>query len=257
MSDPSRSLPSMNSKAAELLRLHAAPELLVLVNVWDVISAKVVAGLPGTKAMATASYSVAASYGYPDGEQIPFDLMLDMISRIAGAVDLPVTADLEAGYGDVATTVRRSVDAGVVGANLEDGMRPLPEAVAAVAAAVKAGGDGFVLNARTDQFLGGPGDVADAIARGRAFLDAGAACVFVPGVTDRETIERLVEGIGERKVSLMGMPGSLPRADLEALGVARLSFGPWSQRAALTALADTASTLLTSGQLPPGVRPLN
>ncbi|WP_117209032.1 isocitrate lyase/PEP mutase family protein [Allorhizocola rhizosphaerae] len=246
----------MNDKARELLRLHTDPSLLVLVNVWDVASAKVVADLPGCAAIATASYAIAAAHGYPDGEQIPPDLMLDTVGRIAAAVDLPVTADLEAGYGDVDTTIRRAVDAGVVGANLEDAMRPLPEAVAAVEAAVKAGGPGFVLNARTDQFLSGPGDVDDAIARGRAFLDAGAACVFVPGARHRDTIARLVEGIGERKVSLMGMPGMPSNAELESLGVARLSFGPSPHRAALTALADTGTALLAGGPFPDGIRPL-
>ena len=86
-------------KAADLLRLHTDPELLVVVNVWDVISATVVADVPGTKALATASHSIAATLGYADGENIPLDLMIDMIGRIAAAVDLPVSADLEAGYG--------------------------------------------------------------------------------------------------------------------------------------------------------------
>lgn len=245
------------TKGSALLRLHHDPELLVLPNVWDVISAKVVAGLPGCRAIATASYSIAASFGYPDGEVIPLDLMIDTIRRIASAVDLPVTADLEAGYGDVRATVRRAVEAGAVGCNLEDKNRPLAESVAAVEAAVTAGGPDFVLNARTDAFLTGTRDLDDAIRRGRAYLDVGAACVFVPGVTDSETIKRLVEGIGERKVSLMAVPGSPRRQELEALGVARLSFGPWTQRAALTALADAGSVLLSAGALPDDVRALS
>lgn len=245
------------SRASDFRALHEAPELLVLVNVWDVASAGVVAALPGCKAIATASYAIATSFGYPDGEKIPADLMLDMAGRIVAAVDLPVTADLEAGYGDVATTVRRAVDAGIVGANIEDANCPFDEAVARMEAAVKAGGPDFVLNARTDQFLGGPQDVGEAIRRGRAFLDCGAACVFVPGVTDVETIGRLVEGIGERKVSLMGMPNMPPQEELQALGVARLSFGPWMQRVALTALADSGAALLGGGALPTNVRALS
>ena len=126
-------------KAAHLLRLHTGPDLLIVVNVWDVMSATVVAGVPGTKAIATASHSIAATFGYPDQEVIPRDLMIDMCGRIAAAVDLPVSADLEAGYGDAGETVRRAIGVGVVGANLEDEMRPLPEAVAAVRAAVAAG----------------------------------------------------------------------------------------------------------------------
>ena len=256
---------TLSDKAATFLQLHTDPELLVLVNVWDVASAKVVADSPGCRALATASHSIAASYGYPDGEQIPLDLMIDAIGRIAAAVDLPVSADLEAGYGDVADTVRRAVGVGAVGANLEDAMRPLGESVAAVSAAVKAGeaeGIRFVLNARTDAFLkAGDRDpeavLADAIERGRAFLDVGAACVFVPGRLDAFTVERLVAGIGERKVSLIGVPGSVPSSDLERLGVARLSFGPWTQRAALTALQDLSAGLLAGGALPEGIRPLN
>jgi len=244
-------------KGSDFLALHDAPELLVLVNVWDVAGAKVVAGLPGCQAIATASHAISTSLGYPDGEHLPADLMIETVRRIAAAVDLPVSADLEAGYGDVASTVRRAVDAGVVGANIEDANIPFDQAVARMDAAVKAGGPEFVLNARTDQFLDGPNDVAEAIRRGRAFLDVGAACVFVPGVTDVETIGRLVEGIGPRKVSLMGGPGMPPQEELQALGVARLSFGPWLQRVALTALATTGAALLGGGALPTNVRALS
>lgn len=256
---------NLSEKADTFLKLHTDPELLVLVNVWDAVSAKVVADSPGCRALATASHSIAASFGYPDGEQIPLDLMIDAIGRIVAAVDLPVSADLESGYGDVAETVRRAIGVGAVGANLEDAMRPLGESVAAVDAAVKAGeaeGIRFVLNARTDAFLkAGDRDpeavLAEAIERGRAFLDAGAACVFVPGKLDAATVERLVAGIGERKVSVIGAPGAVPSPDLQRLGVARVSFGPWTQRAALTALQDLSSTLLADGALPAGIRPLN
>lgn len=245
------------SKADDFRGLHEDPELLVLVNVWDVASAKVVASLPGCRAIATASYAISASFGYGDGEQIPADLMIETVARIVAAVELPVSADLEAGYGDVATTVRRAVDAGVVGANIEDGNVDFSEAVARMEAAVKAGGPDFVLNARTDQFLGGPKDLGEAIRRGRAFLDVGADCVFVPGVTEVETIGRLVEGIGPGKVSLMGSPGLPPQEELKALGVARLSFGPWPQFVALTALADSGAALLGGGALPSTVRALS
>jgi 2-methylisocitrate lyase-like PEP mutase family enzyme len=255
---------TIEEKATERLRLHTAPELLVLVNVWDVASASVVAGDPGTRALATASHSIAAALGYPDGERIPVDLMLDMVGRIAAAVDLPVTADLEAGYGDAGETVRRAIGCGTVGANLEDGMRPLAEAVAAVRAAVAAGeteGVPLVLNARTDAFLlAGDRDsvdvLADAIERGRAFLDAGAACVFVPGLLDEPTVSALVDGLGERRVSVLAVPGSPPQSRLAELGVARVSFGPWPQRAALSHLAALAADLYAGGALPEGVRAL-
>jgi 2-methylisocitrate lyase-like PEP mutase family enzyme len=255
---------TLSSKAAELLRLHTDPELLVVVNVWDVITATVVAD-QGSKALATASHSIAASLGYADGENIPRDEMIAAVGRIAGAVDIPVSADLEGGYGDAGATVRRAIGVGVVGANLEDQMRPLATAVGEVSAAVKAGeaeGVPFVLNARTDAFLKGadrdPKDVlADAIERGRAFLDAGASCVFVPGKLDEATVIALVEGIGERKVSVINVPGSLSQARLQELGVARVSYGPWTQRAALTYLADMTTDILGGANLPEGVRPLN
>jgi 2-methylisocitrate lyase-like PEP mutase family enzyme len=256
---------TLTAKAAHLLRLHLDPELLVVVNVWDVISARVVAGLPGCMAIATASHSIAASQGYPDGEQIPLDDMIAAIGRITAAVGLPVSADLEAGYGDAGETVRRAIGAGAVGGNIEDQMRPLADAVAAVSAAVKAGeaeGVPFVLNARTDAFVLGAGRdpalvLGDAIERGRAFLDAGASCVFVPARLDAAMVSALVEGIGLRRVSVIGVPGSLPQDQLAELGVARLSFGPWSQRVALTALAETGADLLAGGQLPPNTRALS
>ena len=254
-----------DAKARELQRLHSDPELLLLVNVWDVITAKVVADTPGTRALATASHSIAAAYGYPDGERIPRDLMLEAVGRIAAAVDLPVTADLEAGYGDAGGTVERAIDLGVVGANLEDQLKPLPDAVRAVRDAVAAGeraGIPFVLNARTDAFLrAGDQDpavvLADAIERGRAYLDAGASTVFAPGRLDEPTVVALVEALGERRVTLIGVPGSLPLDTLQRLGVARVSYGPWSQNVALTALADLAEDVYGGGALPEGTRKLN
>jgi 2-methylisocitrate lyase-like PEP mutase family enzyme len=262
MTDYARSLAS---KATELLRLHQAPEILQVINVWDAITAKVVGDVPGTKALATASHSIAASRGYEDGEKIPVDEMVAAVGVIVTATSLPVSADLEAGYGDPAETVRKAIGAGAVGANIEDQMRPLADAVAQMSAAIRAGkaeGIEFVLNARTDAFLKGkdrdPAAVlADAIERGRAFLDVGAATVFVPGLLDEATVTALVEGIGWNKVSVINVPGSLAPAKLQELGVARISYGPWTQRVALTALADATAELLAGGTLPEGTRALN
>jgi 2-methylisocitrate lyase-like PEP mutase family enzyme len=249
----------------ELLRsLHQDEELLVLFNVWDVITAKVVADLPGCQALATASHAIAASAGYPDGEVIPRDEMVAAVGRIAAAVDVPVSADLEAGYGDPAETVRRAVAVGVVGANLEDQVKPFDEAVAAVRAAVAAAeaeGVPFALNARTDVVLKAgdrPRDevISDAVARGRAFLDEGATCVFVPGKASPDEIDQLVAGLGPRKLSLIAGPGALPLPELQRKGVARVSVGPWSQRLALTAFADAAEAMLAGGSFPDGVRML-
>ncbi|MCA1186736.1 MULTISPECIES: isocitrate lyase/phosphoenolpyruvate mutase family protein [unclassified Saccharopolyspora] len=253
-------------KAARLQELHAAPELLLVVNAWDAITAKVVAETPGTKALATPSHGIAASRGYPDGERIPRDEMIaevGLIVRVAG--DLPVTADLEAGYGDPGGTIARAIDVGAVGANLEDQMKPLDEAVRAVEAAVSAArsaGVDFVLNARTDAFLKAgdrdPEAVLDeAITRGRAYLDAGASNFFAPGKLTEDQISRLVAELGERKVNIIGVPGSVPLETAQRLGVSRVSYGPWSQNVALTALAELAEDVYAGGGLPEGTRKLN
>lgn len=253
------------TKAQRLSELHAAPEILRVVNVWDAISTKAVVDLPETRAIATAGHSIAATFGYPDGE-IPLELTLDMIGRIVEAAgDLPVSADLDAGYGDAGETVRRAISKGAVGANVEDRLKPLAEFVADVEAMVAAGeseGVPFVLNARTDALVRG-GDrpldesIADAIERGRAYLAAGADIVFVPGVLDADTARKLVAGIGERKISVIGLPGALTAREYEELGVARISYGPMTQRVALTAFQDLASDLYRDGAIPATVRELN
>ncbi|SDH01839.1 2-Methylisocitrate lyase, PEP mutase family [Leifsonia sp. 98AMF] len=255
----------IQARGAELRRLHDAPELLQVVNVWDAISARVIADLPDTRALATASHSIAATLGYEDGEKIPLDLMLDMVGRIVAATDLPVSADLEGGYGDSGETIRRAIGVGAVGANLEDQLRPFDDAVASVRAAIRAAdseGVPFALNARTDVFLRDtfPTDhekVEEAIRRGRAFLDEGATCVFVPGKLDERTVEQLVGGLGARKLSVIAVPGSVAPTRLEELGVARVSYGPWTQRVALTALKNTALELYAGGALPRGTEQLN
>src|SRR3954469_20660417 len=151
-------MPAPAPRARTLLDLHTAPEVSVLTNVWDVVSAQVVASTDGVRALATASHGIASTFGYEDGENIPLDLHLDMVGRIVAAVDLPVSMDMEAGYGDAGETARRAIAVGGVGGNLEDRMKPLDDAVAAVEAVLRAGRDAgidFVLNARTDAFLRG------------------------------------------------------------------------------------------------------
>jgi 2-methylisocitrate lyase-like PEP mutase family enzyme len=255
------------TRARRLLDLHTAPEILTLTNVWDVVSATVVAGTPGVRALATASHSIAATFGYPDGENIPLDLHLGMVERIVAAVDVPVTMDFEAGYGDAGETARRAIAAGVVGGNLEDQLRPLDDAVAAVEAVLRAGRDAgidFVLNARTDAVVRAGADddrsavLAEAATRGKAFLEAGAPVVFVPGVVAREEIVALVDAFGPRRLTVISVPGaSLPARELEQLGVARVSTGPFTQRVALTALQDAVVEMVAGGTLPAGTRPLN
>ncbi|MDT0156899.1 isocitrate lyase/phosphoenolpyruvate mutase family protein [Microbacterium sp. ARD32] len=255
---------SIADKARTLTDLYAAPEILRVVNIWDVISAKAVAALPETRAIATAGHSIAATFGYADG-QIPRELMIDMVGRIAASVDLPVTADLDDGYGDAAETTRLAIGAGVVGANIEDRLKPFAESVAQVEAIVRAAeaeGVPFALNARTDAIVRGgekplADKLADAVERGRAFLDAGATAVFVPGVLDADATRTLVDGIGAGKVSVIGLPGALKAAEYEALGVARISYGPMVQRVALTAVQDLATDLHADGVIPASTRALN
>src|SRR5690606_36930862 len=173
--NPASDAAATAARARRLSELHAAPEILRVVNVWDVVSAKAVLALPQTKALATAGHSVAASFGYKDGT-IPLETTLDMVGRIvAVAGDVPVSADLDDGYEDAGETVRRAIGVGVVGANVEDRLRPVAEAAARVEAIVAAGaaeGVPFALNARTDAFVRA-GDrpvedsIADAIERGR------------------------------------------------------------------------------------------
>jgi 2-methylisocitrate lyase-like PEP mutase family enzyme len=258
---------STRTRSSELLALHSSEKLLKLVNVWDVISAKVVADVPGTTALATASHSIAASYGYEDGENIPLDLMLEAVGRIVASTSLPVTADLEGGYGNAVETVRRAIGVGVVGANIEDQMKPVAEAARQVEAIMRAaeaeGVPDFVLNARTDAFhLGRDKDPADnlaaALERGRAYLDAGAPVVFVPAFLDEEQVATLVDVFGPQRLALIAIPGTPPLHRLEKLGVARVSFGPMPQNVALTALQELTEGVVERGEgVPPTMRVLN
>jgi 2-methylisocitrate lyase-like PEP mutase family enzyme len=189
---------------------------------------------------------------------MPVDVALAAARTIADAVELPVTADLDDGYDDPAETVRRAIGFGVVGANVEDRLRPLDESVARVAAIVAAAdkeGVSFQLNARTDAIARARDrpieqSIDDAIERGRAYLDAGAALVFVPGAVRREDVEQIVAGLGLGKLSVIGLPGALPAAEYQQLGVARISYGPLPQHVALRALRDLATDLYADGVIP-------
>lgn len=256
----------VSKRASDLLALHLAPELLTVVNVWDAITAKVVADTPGTKALATASHSIAASLGYRDGEKIPVEEMIDMCRRIVEQTSLPVSADLEGGYGDAPDTIRRAIAVGVVGANLEDQMKPLAEAAAQVeavmAAAAAEGVPDFVLNARTDAFAKA-GDrpradvLADAVERGKAFLDAGAPVVFVPAILTEDEIVILADAYGPQRLTTIAIPGTPSLARQQELGVGRVSHGPMSQRVALTALQELVEEVQRGGGVPTSMRTLN
>jgi 2-methylisocitrate lyase-like PEP mutase family enzyme len=249
----------LKARAEELRRLHTDPAILVLVNVWDAASAATVASIPGCRAIATASWAIAAARGLADGEAIGREGMLEAVRVVADAVTLPVTADLEGGYGetpaDVGETIERALAAGAVGCNLEDGLRDgaelrdaseAAERIAAARAAADAAGIPVVINARTDVYLRGANDPEAAFLRGQAYARAGADCIFVPGVVDPKTIRELVEGI-DAPVSVLARPGAPSVSELQELGVARVSFGPGPMGVALAALARTASDLLGGG----------
>ena len=258
--------PDTAQRASDLLALHQSTDLLTVVNVWDVITAKVVTGVEGTRALATASHSIAASRGYEDGENIPVDEMITEVGRIAAATHLPVSADLEGGYGNAPETIRKAIGVGIVGANIEDQMKPLAEAAAQVEAIMKAAAEegvpDFVLNARTDAFhLGRDRDpqenLALAIERGKAFLDAGAPVVFVPARLDEDQIGELVAAFGPQRLTTIAIPGTPSLARQAELGVARVSFGPLSQNVALTSLAKLVEGVQQGEGVPADLRILN
>ncbi|MGH7694741.1 MAG: isocitrate lyase/PEP mutase family protein [Gemmatimonadaceae bacterium] len=243
---------------AELFRaLHVPGKPLVLFNVWDAGSAKAVAA-GGAKAIATGSWSVAHANGFDDGEQMPLDLALENLRRIVSATDLPVTIDLESGYADTAAgvgaTIGLSIDAGAVGCNLEDSfpadgsLRKTADQVARVRSArqaASAANSGFFINARTDVFFQQRPEqhneamLAEAIERARAYAEAGADGLFVPGLADVALIARLVEA-SPLPLNIMVSAARPPLRALAECGVARVSHGPGPYRMAMKALEEAA-----------------
>jgi 2-methylisocitrate lyase-like PEP mutase family enzyme len=240
--------------ASDFLALHAGPGF-VLPNAWDAGSARVLEQV-GFPAVATTSAGIAWSRGIPDGQQLQRDAMLEHVAWIAAAVGVPVTADLESGYDDVATTVRLAVEAGAVGGNLEDQVGGVlfgvDEAAARIAAARAAAPAGtFVINARTDTYLGGSSqDVfAQTVERAERYVEAGADCVFVPGVNDEDTIRRLAASVPAPLNLVAGLSNVIPAPTLFSLGVKRVSLGGSLARAALTVLERAGRELLDHGTL--------
>ncbi|WP_405010277.1 isocitrate lyase/phosphoenolpyruvate mutase family protein [Kitasatospora sp. NBC_01539] len=253
-----------NQKAkADTLRALHADGVLVLPNAWDAGSAVLIARA-GARAVATTSGGVSWSLGRPDGERLTRDEMVEQVRRIAAAVDVPVTADVEGGYGpapeDVAATVEAVVAAGAVGVNLEDSGAPGgglfgPEEQAARLraareAAGRAGLPELVVNVRTDVFLfgiGAPeGRLDDVLARAKVYAEAGADSLFVPGLLDLDTLTELT-GRSPLPVNAMAGPGAPGVAALAAAGVRRVSVGTAVTQAAYSAVHRAAVELLTGG----------
>jgi 2-methylisocitrate lyase-like PEP mutase family enzyme len=252
------------AKKADTLRaLHSGADPLLLPNVWDAASARIIedAGYP---ALATTSAGVAFTLGYPDGQKISRDEMLSVIARIASVVAVPVSADVEGGYGprpeDSGATARALIEGGAVGLNLEDATgdpaNPLfdlalqLEKIRAVREASSALGVPLVLNARTDVYLwqvGKPETWYDqSVRRLSAYRDAGADCVFVPGLSDAATIGRIIADL-RCPVNILAGPGSPSVPELKALGVARISLGSNPMRATLGVLRRVATELKSKG----------
>lgn len=225
-------------------------------NAWDAISARIIEA-EGFPVIATSSAGMAAVLGYPDGQKIPPSEMLFLVERIACSVDAPVTADIEAGYGDPVKTALDLASCGAVGMNLEDmaGGELLPleaqlETIHKVRAAGEHAGVPLVINARTDIFLASHGDAATrfdrAVERLNAFHAAGADCLFAPGVTDAETIGRLTRAVAG-PLNILAGPGAPSIAEMKALGVRRVSLGSGPSRVALGSLRRFVRTLRDDG----------
>jgi 2-methylisocitrate lyase-like PEP mutase family enzyme len=245
--------------ASDLLALHHGSGF-VLPNAWDPGSARILEQV-GFPAMATTSAGIAWSCGVPDGGALDVDTMLEHVGRIVASVGVPVSADLEAGYGDtpedVGRTVARAVELGVVGANLEDQVQgqlfEIDEAVDRLAAArAAAPADTFVINARTDTYFGGTTDdvFAETVERALRYVEAGADCVFVPGVNDEDTIRRLAAATPAPLNVVAGLTANvIDVPTLFSLGVKRVSLGGSLTRAALSFLERAGRELLDSGTL--------
>jgi 2-methylisocitrate lyase-like PEP mutase family enzyme len=253
----------LRKKAEKFLAMHAGREAVVLANVWDVASARIIedAGFP---AIATTSAGIAFAQGFPDGQKIPADRMIAAVANIASSVKVPVTADVEAGYGqtpeDAGRTARQVIEAGAVGMNFEDAtgdsQHPLTDLklqvkrIGAIREAAEKSGVPLVLNARTDVYLAQVGDPAtrydETVRRLRAYREAGADCVFVPGVRDAETIGRIVADL-KCPVNILGVPGAPSIPELIALGVKRVSLGSGPMRASMGFLRRLADEVKTSG----------
>jgi 2-methylisocitrate lyase-like PEP mutase family enzyme len=245
-------------QAATLLALHTGPGF-VLPNAWDAGSARILEHV-GFPAIATTSAGIAWALGVPDGGALDRDTMLEHVGRIVAAVRVPVTADLESGYGDTADdvgdTVAAAVALGAVGANIEDagagGLFGVDEAADRVRAARAAAPSGtFVLNARTDTYFAGvDGDVfGQTVERAVRYVEAGADCVFVPGVVEEDTIRRLADAIPAPLNVVAGLASTTDAPTLFSLGVKRVSLGGSLARAALTTLEHAGRELLDSGTL--------
>ncbi|MEU0937227.1 isocitrate lyase/phosphoenolpyruvate mutase family protein [Embleya sp. NPDC005971] len=254
---------SLHDTALTFRALHTGAAPLALANVWDAAGARLVADA-GASAVATTSAGVAWGLGAADGDRLGRERALELVARVVAAVDVPVTADIESGFGEdpegVAETIRGVLAAGAVGVNLEDALHagPVPlravadqvERIAAARAAADSAGVALFVNARVDTYLRGAGGPADRLRetldRATAYLAAGADGIFVPGVTDPTTVATLVEALPAPLNVLVG-PGAPTVAELGKLGVARVSLGSAIAEAAYAVVRRSARELFETG----------
>jgi len=252
---------SYHQKASLFRQLHQGPPILVLPNAWDAVSAKIFSKL-GFPAIATTSAGIANCLGYPDGEHIPLDEMLFMVKRIIETIDVPVTTDFESGYTDdpqeLAQTIAAVIGAGAVGINFEDSTATgelvdialQAERIRAIRQAASSLDADLLINARTDAYLLGIGNPEErfpnTVSRARAYRDAGADSIFVPGVTDSKVIESLIQNI-PAPINILAVANTPPVAVLEKLGVARVSVGSGPARACATLARTIGKELRETG----------
>lgn len=254
-------------KAEMFLKFHYDPEILVLLNSWDAGSSKLIEAC-GYKAIATTSMGIAASLGYPDCEVIQLSEVLQIVTGIVNAVQVPVSVDFEAGYGnnvdEILESVKKLIATGVVGLNIEDSIELSPalidemefcERISAIRALSDSLGFHLVINARTDSFYTSSGSthekLAESIRRGNKYREAGADCIFVQPVWEKETIRTLVKEINA-PINILSNPSigaGLPPSvqELQDMGVARLSLGSSLMKATLALIKKVADELSGKG----------
>ena len=259
---------SIQKEKAELfLKFHQDKEILVLLNSWDIGSSKLIEGC-GYKAIATTSMGIAASLGYPDCQVIKLSEMIEVITGIVNGVQVPVTVDIEAGYGknlnEIIDSVKKIIATGIVGINIEDSIDLNPvlideiefsERISAIRELSDSLGFHLVINARTDSFYTSSGSLreklSESIKRGNKYREAGADCIFIQPVWDKETISTLVKEINA-PINILANPSigaGLPPSvrELQDLGVARLSLGSSMMKATLALIKKVADELADQG----------
>jgi 2-methylisocitrate lyase-like PEP mutase family enzyme len=255
-------------KAERFLKFHHDKEILVLLNSWDIASSKIIEAC-GYKAIATTSMGIAASFGYPDCQVMQLSEMIESVTRIVNNVKAPVTVDIEAGYGnnlkEITDSVKKIIATGIVGINIEDTIDLSPvlidemefcERISAIRALSDSLGFHLVINARTDSFYTSSGStqekLSESIKRGNKYREAGADCIFVQPVWEKETIATLVKEI-DAPINILSNPGIgagiLPPSvsELQDLGVARLSLGSGLMKATLALIKKVADELSGKG----------